>query len=116
MCILLDDYHGINGNVSLDRRSEWVTSPNRYDLSGSMGSSGNSTLSRDNGTYDINQAERNAKNNQENYVNNNNNHSITSNGNGSLESQDGMDTARKKVGWIKIKYYLENKIVSVLFL
>uniref|UniRef100_A0A336MRQ7 CSON005388 protein n=2 Tax=Culicoides sonorensis TaxID=179676 RepID=A0A336MRQ7_CULSO len=88
----MNEYHGINGNVSLDRRSEWVQSPNRYELSGSIGSSGNSTLSRENGTYDVNQAERNARNNQENIVNNN--HSITSNG--TLGSQDGMDTARKK--------------------
>lgn len=75
---LFSDYHGINGNVSLDRRSDIVQSPNRYDLT--LGSDKSST-SRDGKTYDVVEAERN---NQQNIINNNNNHSMvttpTSNG------------------------------------
>lgn len=64
------DYHGINGNVSLDRRGELVTTPpNRYDLT--LGSDKSSSLSRSEaGTYDITQAESRSRNN-ENIANNN---------------------------------------------
>ncbi|XP_030562571.1 FERM, ARHGEF and pleckstrin domain-containing protein 1 isoform X1 [Drosophila novamexicana] len=52
----LDVYHGINGNMSLDRRGEIATPPNRYDLT--LGSDKSSSLSRSEaGTYDIIQAE-----------------------------------------------------------
>ncbi|KAH8407753.1 hypothetical protein KR222_000224 [Zaprionus bogoriensis] len=52
----LDVYHGINGNMSLDRRGEIATPPNRYDLT--LGSDKSSSLSRsETGTYDIIQAE-----------------------------------------------------------
>lgn len=69
-----------------------------------MGSSGGSTLSRENGgTYDVNQAERNAKTEMENMVNNNHNSIIS---NGTLGSQDGMDTARRKVrNCTRAKYF-----------
>ncbi|XP_055614495.1 FERM, ARHGEF and pleckstrin domain-containing protein 2-like [Uranotaenia lowii] len=82
-----DDYHGINGNVSLDRRSEFVQSPNRYELAlgpsaatgpGSDRSNSNS-LSRGSevgGTYDLAGAEARARNGL-NQVNSNGN-----NGNG----------------------------------
>lgn len=63
--LVVSDYHGINGNVSLDRRSEFVQSPNRYDLS--LGSDKSST-SRNGTTYDVVEAERN---NQQNIINNN---------------------------------------------
>lgn len=62
---LVLDYHGINGNVSLDRRSEIVQSANRYDLT--LGSDKSST-SRNGTTYDVVEAERN---NQQNIINNN---------------------------------------------
>lgn len=65
LLILLADYHGINGNVSLDRRSEIVQSPNRYDLT--LGSD-KSSSSRNGTTYDVVEAERN---NQQNIINNN---------------------------------------------
>ncbi|XP_055548318.1 FERM, ARHGEF and pleckstrin domain-containing protein 2 isoform X3 [Wyeomyia smithii] len=83
-----DDYHGINGNVSLDRRSEVVQSPNRYELAGLGGSSSdrsnNNSLSRcsEAGTYDLASAETKARQGlngnglhtvDENVVNNNNN-------------------------------------------
>ncbi|XP_058450591.1 FERM, ARHGEF and pleckstrin domain-containing protein 2 isoform X3 [Malaya genurostris] len=64
-----DDYHGINGNVSLDRRSEVVQSPNRYELAGlgtgsSSDRSNNNSLSRTSeaGTYDLGSAETKARN------------------------------------------------------
>lgn len=60
------EYHGINGNISLDRRSEIVQSSNRYDMV--LGS--DKSLTRNNGTtYDVSEAERN---NQQNIFNNNN--------------------------------------------
>ncbi|XP_004529222.1 FERM, ARHGEF and pleckstrin domain-containing protein 2 isoform X2 [Ceratitis capitata] len=50
------DYHGINGNMSLDRRGEVGTPQNRYDLT--LGSDKSSSLSRSEaGTYDVIQAE-----------------------------------------------------------
>ncbi|XP_030078798.1 FERM, ARHGEF and pleckstrin domain-containing protein 1 isoform X2 [Drosophila hydei] len=52
----LDVYHGINGNMSLDRRGEIATPPSRYDLT--LGSDKSSSLSRSEaGTYDVIQAE-----------------------------------------------------------
>nr|XP_029717396.1 FERM, ARHGEF and pleckstrin domain-containing protein 2-like [Aedes albopictus] len=88
-----DEYHGINGNVSLDRRSEIVQSPNRYDLVPGLGASdrsNNNSLSRtsETGTYDLSSAEARARNGfnnngtagngglhtvDENVINNNNN-------------------------------------------
>ncbi|KAH8407809.1 hypothetical protein KR215_001744, partial [Drosophila sulfurigaster] len=51
-----DVYHGINGNMSLDRRGEIATPSNRYDLT--LGSDKSSSLSRSEaGTYDVIQAE-----------------------------------------------------------
>lgn len=64
------DYHGINGNISLDRRSEFVQSPNRYELA--LTAERNASLTRDVGTYDITEAEHRAKNEKENIINNNN--------------------------------------------
>ncbi|XP_053961761.1 FERM, ARHGEF and pleckstrin domain-containing protein 1 isoform X1 [Anastrepha ludens] len=50
------EYHGINGNMSLDRRGEVATPQNRYDLT--LGSDKSSSLSRSEaGTYDVIQAE-----------------------------------------------------------
>ncbi|XP_049548934.1 FERM, ARHGEF and pleckstrin domain-containing protein 2 isoform X2 [Anopheles darlingi] len=58
-----DDYHGINGNVSLDRRSEIVQSPNRYELAlGTADRSNNNSLSRETGSYDLSSAEARARN------------------------------------------------------
>lgn len=86
-----EDYHGINGNVSLDRRSEIVQSPNRYDLvPGGGGSasdrSNNNSLSRTSeaGTYDLSSAEARARN----IFNNNSN----GNGNG-----NGLHTVDENV-------------------
>lgn len=94
----LDDYHGINGNVSLDRRSEIVQSPNRYELAlGTADRSNNNSLSRETGSYDLSSAEARARNGHfggsnggalhtvdENVINNNyqNTQSLTT-GNGS---------------------------------
>ncbi|XP_052869832.1 FERM, ARHGEF and pleckstrin domain-containing protein 2 isoform X1 [Anopheles cruzii] len=66
-----DDYHGINGNVSLDRRSEIVQSPNRYELTlgGAASvdkSNNNNSLSRvagETGSYDLSSAEARAARN-----------------------------------------------------
>lgn len=53
---MFTDYHGINGNMSLDRRGEVGTPQNRYDLT--LGSDKSSSLSRSEaGTYDVIQAE-----------------------------------------------------------
>ncbi|KAH8294883.1 hypothetical protein KR018_003853, partial [Drosophila ironensis] len=53
---MTDVYHGINGNMSLDRRGEITTPPTRYDLT--LGSDKSSSLSRSEaGTYDVIQAE-----------------------------------------------------------
>lgn len=84
-------YHGINGNVSLDRRV--ITSPIRYDSTTLSDKS--SSLSRsEGGVYDVGQAERSAiQQQQENIVNNN---LYPMNGNSTLDSQDG-DSARKRV-------------------
>lgn len=82
--------------MSLDRRDEIVTSPNRYDLT--IGSDKSSSLSRSEvGTYDVHQAEARIKAG-ENGVNhhNNNNVSPTSpavNGNGTFSS----DEVKKRV-------------------
>ncbi|XP_058060757.1 FERM, ARHGEF and pleckstrin domain-containing protein 2 isoform X2 [Anopheles bellator] len=62
-----DDYHGINGNVSLDRRSEVVQSPNRYELAlggAAVDKSNNNSLSRagETGSYDLSSAEARARN------------------------------------------------------
>lgn len=53
---MFTDYHGINGNMSLDRRGEVGAPQNRYDLT--LGSDKSSSLSRSEaGTYDVIQAE-----------------------------------------------------------
>jgi FERM, RhoGEF and pleckstrin domain protein 2 len=111
------EYHGINGNVSLDRRSEFVQSPNRYDLS--LKSDKSSTLSREQGTYDLGTAEHRAKNEQENLVNNNNvsltTNTTTTNGtngtsnNGTLDSRDGE--AKKKKWPTDKSYFLAKEIL-----
>ncbi len=85
-----DIYHGINGNVSLDRRGELVTSPqHRYDLT--LGSDKSSSLSRSEaGVYDINQAENRLKSQEDaNQINNNSVMNGSGNTNGTLESLDG---------------------------
>lgn len=103
-----DIYHGINGNVSLDRRGELVTSPHhRYDLT--LGSDKSSSLSRSEaGVYDISQAENRTKSQDDaNQINNNN--GINGNGNGTLESMDG-DAKRRK--WPTDKsYFLAKEIL-----
>lgn len=87
---------GINGNMSLDRRDEVVTSPNRYDLT--IGSDKSSSLSRSEvGTYDVHQAEARIKA-AENGVNHHNNNNVspaspTVNGNGTFSS----DEVKKRV-------------------
>lgn len=105
---IYSDYHGINGNVSLDRRSELVQSPNRYDLSLS---SDKSTASRDGKTYDVAEAERN---NQQNIINNNHtamvstptsNGSTQTNGHSTLE-RNGEAHKRK---WPADKAYFLTK-------
>lgn len=93
----LDVYHGINGNVSLDRRGELVTSPpNRYDLSLGSDKSGSLTRSEAGGIYDISQAEAVAQRASTNGgVNNNHSMNGASSNNGTLDSSDGE--ARKRV-------------------
>jgi FERM, RhoGEF and pleckstrin domain protein 2 len=103
---LLPDYHGINGNVSLDRRSEIVQSANRYDLT--LGSDKSST-SRNGTTYDVVEAERN---NQQNIINNNTMASTpTSFGstqtNGNHGTLERSDTYKKK--WPTDKAYFLSK-------
>ena len=105
-CVFLD-YHGINGNVSLDRRSEIVQSANRYDLS--LGSD-KSSSSRNGTTYDVVEAERN---NQQNIINNNTLSSTptsigstqTNGNNGTLDRNS--DTYKKK--WPSDKAYFLTK-------
>lgn len=92
-------YHGINGNVSLDRRAKMGLSPqHRYDST--IGSDKSSSLSRsESGIYDVGQAERSAIQQQQENIVNNNLYPLNGNGNGNtstLESQDN-DTARKRV-------------------
>lgn len=54
--LYLDIYHGINGNMSLDRRGGLVQPLHRYDLN--LSSDKSSSISRsDAGTYDVIQAE-----------------------------------------------------------
>lgn len=91
-------YHGINGNVSLDRRGELVTSsPNRYDLT--IGSDKSSSLSQsEGGVYDVGRAESRAiQQRQENITNIVNNNLYPLNGNSTLESQDGKESAKRRV-------------------
>lgn len=95
-----DIYHGINGNVSLDRRGELVTSPqHRYDLT--LGSDKSSSLSRSEaGVYDISQAENRTKSQEDaNQINNNSvtNGNGNGNTNGTLESLDG--DAKRRVSF-----------------
>ncbi|CRK98470.1 CLUMA_CG011827, isoform A [Clunio marinus] len=102
------DYHGINGNVSLDRRSEFVQSPNRYDLS--LGSDKSASSRNGTTTYDVFEAERN---NQENIINNNTMVSSptsigstqTNGNNGTLDRN--TDTYKKK--WPTDKAYFLSK-------
>lgn len=92
----LEVYHGINGNVSLDRRGELVTSPpSRYDLTLGSDKSGSLTRSEAGGIYDISQAEAVANRASANGINNNHSASGTSSNNGTLDSSDGE--ARKRV-------------------
>lgn len=93
-------YHGINGNVSLDRRGELLTSPpNRYDLT--LGSDKSSSLSRSEaGVYDIGHAENSKKPKQHqddttNITNNNQIAAVVTNGNGTMDSMDSE--AKKRV-------------------
>jgi FERM, RhoGEF and pleckstrin domain protein 2 len=109
--ILTLDYHGINGNVSLDRRSDIVQSPNRYDLT--LGSDKSST-SRDGKTttYDVVEAERN---NQQNIINNNHamlnsptsNGSTQTNGNHHSTLERNGETHKRK--WPADKAYFLTK-------
>jgi FERM, RhoGEF and pleckstrin domain protein 2 len=95
---LTDIYHGINGNVSLDRRGELVTSPqHRYDLT--LGSDKSSSLSRSEaGVYDISQAENRTKSQEDaNQINNNSVMNGSGNINGTLESMDGE--AKRRVSF-----------------
>lgn len=96
--------YGINGNVSLNRQGELVTTPqHRYDLS--LGSDKSSSLSRsEGGVYDVVQAEsRISQQHQENNGNIVNNDLYPMNGHSSLDSRDGSDQAKRKVK-IKSKY------------
>uniref|UniRef100_U5EY02 FERM, ARHGEF and pleckstrin domain-containing protein 1 n=1 Tax=Corethrella appendiculata TaxID=1370023 RepID=U5EY02_9DIPT len=110
-----DDYHGINGNVSLDRRSEIVQSPNRYDNLTIGSDKSNSSLSRDTGTYDVSSAENRAANNLIQRTNGdilNNNHTAALNGSSTLESQDGSAADAKKRKWPTDRsYYLAKELL-----
>lgn len=106
-----DIYHGINGNVSLDRRGELVTSPqHRYDLT--LGSDKSSSLSRSEaGVYDISQAENRTKSQEDaNQINNNSVMNGNGNTNGTLESLDG--DAKRRVSFCSILWV---KITNILF-
>lgn len=119
-----DDYHGINGNVSLDRRSEIVQSPNRYELAlGTADKSNNNSLSRggETGCYDLSSAEARARNNghfggsnggalhtvDENMINNNyqnqpaatNGQSSGMMGNGNSGTLRSIDEEMRKKKW-----------------
>ncbi|XP_053661154.1 FERM, ARHGEF and pleckstrin domain-containing protein 2-like [Anopheles marshallii] len=115
------DYHGINGNVSLDRRSEIVQSPNRYELAlGTADKSNNNSLSRgDTGCYDLGSAEARARNNghfggsnggalhtvDENMINNNyqnqhtNGQTSSGVGNGNSGTLRSIDEEMRKKKW-----------------
>lgn len=96
--------------MSLDRRDEIVTSPNRYDLT--IGSDKSSSLSRSEaGTYDVHQAEARLKagENGVNHHLNNNNGSPTSptvNGNGTFSSDDAKKRVSKVDFFFKFSYIL----------
>ncbi|XP_053670140.1 FERM, ARHGEF and pleckstrin domain-containing protein 2 isoform X2 [Anopheles nili] len=116
-----DDYHGINGNVSLDRRSEIVQSPNRYELAlGTVDRSNNNSLSRgETGSYDLINAEARARNNghfggsnggalhtvDENVINNNyqnqqaNSQASSGVGNGNSGTLRSIDEEMRKKKW-----------------
>lgn len=91
---LHSDYHGINGNVSLDRRSEVVQSPNRYDLT--LGSD-KSTASHEGKptSYDVAEAERN---NQQNIINNNHTALASPTSNGSTQTNGNNHSTLERNG------------------
>lgn len=92
------NYGGINGNVSLNRHGELVTTPqHRYDLS--LGSDKSSSLSRsEGGVYDVVQAESRMNHNHiENNGNIVNNDLYPMNGHSSLDSRDGDSSKLRKV-------------------
>lgn len=98
--------YGINGNVSLNRQGELVTTPqHRYDLS--LGSDKSSSLSRsEGGVYDVVQAEsRISQQHHENNGNIVNNDLYPMNGHSSLDSREGSEQAKRKVR-IKSKYLI----------
>lgn len=81
--------------MSLDRRSEIVQSPNRYDLT--LGSDKSST-SRDDGkmSYDVVEAERN---NQQNIINNNHTTMVsTPTSNGSTQTNGILNATLERNG------------------
>lgn len=119
------DYHGINGNVSLDRRGEIVNHNvhNRYDLT--MASDRSSSLSRsEGGVYDVGQAEIRAK---ENIANNNiihgsaggtsngstatNGQHYAQNGHSTLDSQTDSDSAKRKKWPTDQAYFLAKELL-----
>ncbi|XP_017847403.1 FERM, ARHGEF and pleckstrin domain-containing protein 2 isoform X1 [Drosophila busckii] len=113
----LDVYHGINGNMSLDRRGEIVTPPGRYDLT--LGSDKSSSLSRSEaGTYDIIQAEIQHAKRQELATGvasaaHNGHNGNSSNGNGvSMPSTHDMEAEVKKRKWpTEPSYFLAKELL-----
>lgn len=93
----------------MDRRSEIVQSPNRYELTSSSDKS--NSLSRDAGSYDIIQAEARAKNDQDNIINNNNNIITNGNGTSTLESIDN-DVKKKKWPTDKSYFYAKELLMT----
>lgn len=109
------NYHGINGNVSLDRRGELATSSpnNRYDLT--LGSDKSSSLSRsEGGVYDVSQAEGRIKQQSQNHENiaNNNLYPL----NGTLELQNGTDSIKKKVKKNIFQFIDVHVLIKCIFL
>lgn len=96
------NYSGINGNVSLNRQGELVTTPqHRYDLS--LSSDKSSSLSRsEGGVYDVVQAESRIIQQNENIGNIVNNDLYPLNGHTSLDSRDGDASKLKKVHRINV--------------
>ncbi|KAH8418522.1 hypothetical protein KR009_011306, partial [Drosophila setifemur] len=114
---LADVYHGINGNMSLDRRGEITTASTRYDLT--LGSDKSSSLSRSEaGTYDVIQAEIQHAKRQELATGvatapHQNSHNSNGNGHGHpMTTQHDIEAEVKKRKWpTEPSYFLAKELL-----
>ncbi|KAI9579259.1 hypothetical protein GQX74_004731 [Glossina fuscipes] len=105
----LNVYHGINGNMSLDRRGEIISPQNRYDLT--LGSDKSSSLSRSEaGTYDVIQAEIQHAKRQDLNTSSHNNNNVTNTGARSLPT-DAEAEAKKRKWPTEKSYFLAKELL-----